>query len=184
LHSEAAANGVTLGLGVVNRYETNLLNNADQALAFIAEVDEPNVDVHLDTYHMNIEEDDMLGPVRRCGDKLVYVHVGESHRGYLARVRSISRLSSRLSPRRATQGRSRSRVFSSATRLADAVEHLRRVAYVRKRDNEHRIYRDPSNSSLSRHFTRRFVMNTVIMPTSGLCRCRRGSGGCTPRVSC
>lgn len=80
---EAAADGVTLGLEVVNRYETNLLNTADQTLAFIAEIDEPNVGVHLDTYHMNIEEDDMFGPVQRCGDKLVYVHVGESHRGYL-----------------------------------------------------------------------------------------------------
>ena len=80
---QAASDGVTLGLEVVNRYETNLLNTADQALAFIAEVDEPNVGVHLDTYHMNIEEDDMFGPVRRCGDKLVYVHIGESHRGYL-----------------------------------------------------------------------------------------------------
>jgi D-psicose/D-tagatose/L-ribulose 3-epimerase len=83
LAREAAQDGVTLGLEVVNRYETNLLNTADQALAFIAEVDEPNVGVHLDTYHMNIEEDDMFGPVRRCGDKLVYVHIGESHRGYL-----------------------------------------------------------------------------------------------------
>jgi D-psicose/D-tagatose/L-ribulose 3-epimerase len=83
LAREAAADGVTLGLEVVNRYETNLLNTADEALAFIAEVDEPNVGVHLDTYHMNIEEDDMFGPVRRCGDKLVYVHIGESHRGYL-----------------------------------------------------------------------------------------------------
>ncbi len=79
----ARARGVTLGLEVVNRYETNLLNTADQALALLAEIDEPGIGVHLDTYHMNIEEDEMSGPVRRCGDKLVYVHVGESHRGYL-----------------------------------------------------------------------------------------------------
>ncbi len=83
LAREAAANGVTLGLEVVNRYESNLINTADEALAFMAEVDEPNVGVHLDTYHMNIEENDMSSPVRKCGDKLVYVHVGESHRGYL-----------------------------------------------------------------------------------------------------
>lgn len=83
LTREAAQRGVTLGLEVVNRYETNLLNTADQALAMIEEIGEPGIGVHLDTYHMNIEEDDMSGPVRRCGDKLVYVHVGESHRGYL-----------------------------------------------------------------------------------------------------
>ena len=83
LARRAAENGVTLGLEVVNRYETNMLNTAAEALAFLAEIDEPAIGVHLDTYHMNIEEDDMALALRSCGDKLVYVHVGESHRGYL-----------------------------------------------------------------------------------------------------
>ena len=39
--------------------------------------------IHLDTYHMNIEEDDFAGPVRLAGRRLGYVHIGESHRGYL-----------------------------------------------------------------------------------------------------
>lgn len=79
----AADSGVRLGLEVVNRYETNLLNTARQALEFVAEVDRSNVFVHLDTYHMNIEEPDMVSPVLACGDRLGYVHIGESHRGYL-----------------------------------------------------------------------------------------------------
>ncbi|MTV26274.1 sugar phosphate isomerase/epimerase [Nitriliruptoraceae bacterium ZYF776] len=81
----AAADGITIGLEVVNRYESNLLNTADQALAFLDELDRDNVGVHLDVYHMNIEERDLAGPVRRCADagRLVHVHVGESHRGYL-----------------------------------------------------------------------------------------------------
>ncbi len=79
----AADSGVRLGLEVVNRYETNLLNTARQAVDFVAEVDRPNVFVHLDTYHMNIEEPDMTTPVLACGDRLGYVHIGESHRGYL-----------------------------------------------------------------------------------------------------
>lgn len=79
----AGERGVTLGLEVVNRYETNLLNTATQALAFIDEVGQKNVVVHLDTYHMNIEEVDFMQPVLACGDKLGYVHIGESHRGYL-----------------------------------------------------------------------------------------------------
>ncbi len=79
----AREHGITLGLEVVNRYETNVINTAREALALVAEIGEPGVGVHLDTYHMNIEEDDMASPVRLCGDKLVYVHVGESHRGYL-----------------------------------------------------------------------------------------------------
>ena len=83
LARRAAAHGITLGLEVVNRYETNLFNTAAEALTIVSEIGEPNLGVHLDTYHMNIEEDDFDEPVRLCGDKLVYVHIGESHRGYL-----------------------------------------------------------------------------------------------------
>lgn len=79
----AAESGIRLGLELVNRYETNLLNTASQALAIMDEIDRPNVYVHLDTYHMNIEETDMVSPVLASGDRLGYVHIGESHRGYL-----------------------------------------------------------------------------------------------------
>jgi D-psicose/D-tagatose/L-ribulose 3-epimerase len=75
--------GIGLGLEVVNRYETNIMNTARQGLAYVRELDHDNVGIHLDTYHMNIEESDMVQPVLDCGDKLVYVHIGESHRGYL-----------------------------------------------------------------------------------------------------
>jgi D-psicose/D-tagatose/L-ribulose 3-epimerase len=74
---------ITLGLEVVNRYESNLLNTASQALQLLDEVDAPNVVVHLDTYHMNIEESDFMQPVLACGKRLGYVHIGESNRGYL-----------------------------------------------------------------------------------------------------
>jgi D-psicose/D-tagatose/L-ribulose 3-epimerase len=79
----AADLGVRLGLELCNRYETNLLNSATQALAMLELIDRPNVVVHLDTYHMNIEETDMVRPVLACGEHLGYVHIGESHRGYL-----------------------------------------------------------------------------------------------------
>ena len=79
----AAERGVSVSLEVVNRYETNVLNTARQALGYLAEVDRPNVGIHLDTYHMNIEESGMLEPVLDAGDRLQYVHIGESHRGYL-----------------------------------------------------------------------------------------------------
>jgi D-psicose/D-tagatose/L-ribulose 3-epimerase len=79
----ALTKGVTLGLEVVNRYETNHLNTATQALELIERVAAPNVVVHLDTYHMNIEEADFMQPVLACGDRLGYVHIGESNRGYL-----------------------------------------------------------------------------------------------------
>lgn len=74
---------ITLGLEVVNRYETNLFNTAQGAMEFIDAVGEDNVLVHLDTYHMNIEEGDLARPIRLLGDRLGYLHIGESHRGYL-----------------------------------------------------------------------------------------------------
>ncbi|NJC69234.1 sugar phosphate isomerase/epimerase [Planosporangium thailandense] len=83
LAQAAAERGMRLALEVVNRYESNLFNTCADALRFIDEVGEDNVSVHLDTYHMNIEEDDMSAPVLLAGDRLGYVHVGESHRGYL-----------------------------------------------------------------------------------------------------
>lgn len=79
----AAELGISVGLEVVNRYESNVLNTGRQALAFVREVDRPNVVVHLDTYHMNIEESDPHSAVLSCGDRLGYFHIGENHRGYL-----------------------------------------------------------------------------------------------------
>jgi D-psicose/D-tagatose/L-ribulose 3-epimerase len=83
LSSEAAAAGVPVNLEVVNRYETNVVNTAAAMLELIDETGADNLRVHLDTYHMNIEEDGFVQPVEQVGDRLGYVHIGESHRGYL-----------------------------------------------------------------------------------------------------
>lgn len=83
LAKDAAGHGMTLGLEICNRYETNVVNTAHDALALADDIGEDNVMVHLDTYHMNIEEDDFVRPVHEVGDRLGYVHIGENHRGYL-----------------------------------------------------------------------------------------------------
>ncbi|WP_029136787.1 sugar phosphate isomerase/epimerase family protein [Nakamurella lactea] len=83
LADQAQALGVRLSLEVVNRYESNLLNTGRDALRFLTGVDHPSVSVHLDTYHMNIEESDLFQPFLDTGERLGYVHIGESHRGYL-----------------------------------------------------------------------------------------------------
>lgn len=83
LAQEAARDGITVGLEFVNRYESNLLNTVQQTLDFMDLVDEPNVVVHADVYHMNIEENGFRAPLLLCGDRLGYVHIGESNRGYL-----------------------------------------------------------------------------------------------------
>jgi D-psicose/D-tagatose/L-ribulose 3-epimerase len=79
----AAAAGVTLGFEAVNRYDSNLVNTAGQALALIDQIGAANLVVHLDSYHMNLEEGDPAAAIERAGARLGYVQLGESHRGYL-----------------------------------------------------------------------------------------------------
>ncbi len=80
---DAARRGITVGVEYVNRYESNLLNTAEQALALVHEIGEDNVVVHLDTFHAAMEEVDLSVPARTAGDRLGYVHASENHRGAL-----------------------------------------------------------------------------------------------------
>lgn len=84
LAAYAGERGIRLSLEVVNRYETNVFNTGRGALRFLGGV-AGDVSVHLDTYHMNIEESDFFQPVHdvAAAGKLGYVHIGDSHRGYL-----------------------------------------------------------------------------------------------------
>jgi D-psicose/D-tagatose/L-ribulose 3-epimerase len=77
----AAERGVSLGVEAVNRYETYLINLAEQADAMLDRVGEPNVFVHLDTYHMNIEEKGFYDPIVATGERMRYIHLSESDRG-------------------------------------------------------------------------------------------------------
>jgi D-psicose/D-tagatose/L-ribulose 3-epimerase len=83
LAEKAKAAGITVGLEFVNRYESNLLNTSAQTVEYIKETGSDNLVVHLDSYHMNIEENNFRDPVFDAGDLLGYVHIGENHRGYL-----------------------------------------------------------------------------------------------------
>ncbi len=80
---KAAASNVIMGLEVVNRYETNVLNTAAQGVEMCKRIGAPNVKVHLDVYHMNIEESDISQAIIETGDYLGYFHTGDSHRGYM-----------------------------------------------------------------------------------------------------
>ena len=77
----AAEHGMTLGLEPCNRYETHLVNTAEQAVRLIERIGEPNVTIHLDTYHMNIEEKGFAHGIRSAGEHLRYIHLSESDRG-------------------------------------------------------------------------------------------------------
>lgn len=75
--------GVQVVLEVVNRFESNLLNTTAQGLKFLNDTGRDDVYLHLDSFHMNIEEADPAGAIRRAGDKIAYYHIGENYRGYL-----------------------------------------------------------------------------------------------------
>jgi D-psicose/D-tagatose/L-ribulose 3-epimerase len=77
----AADRGVTLGIEAINRYETDLVNTAAQAVGMAEDVDEPNVGVLLDTYHMSIEEKDVSRALHDSRHKLVHLHCAENDRG-------------------------------------------------------------------------------------------------------
>ena len=83
LSADAAGRGITLGVEVCNRYETNVVNTGRDALRLIDDVGADNVVLHLDSYHMNIEESNLTSAILDAGDRLGYVHIGENHRGYL-----------------------------------------------------------------------------------------------------
>ena len=70
-----------LGIEPLNRFESHFINIAADAVKFIQDVGMPNVKVHLDTFHMVREEDDIMQAIRNTGSHLGYVHACENQRG-------------------------------------------------------------------------------------------------------
>jgi D-psicose/D-tagatose/L-ribulose 3-epimerase len=73
--------GVKIGLEPVNRYETFLVNTCEQALHLKSLIGSDNVKVHLDTYHMNIEEKSFYDATVLAGKDLIHYHLCENDRG-------------------------------------------------------------------------------------------------------
>lgn len=71
---------VTLGMEVLNRFEGYMLNTCDEAIAYVNAVDSPKVGIMLDTFHMSIEEENIAAAIRKAGDRLVHLHLGERNR--------------------------------------------------------------------------------------------------------
>ncbi|NUQ02943.1 MAG: sugar phosphate isomerase/epimerase [Anaerolineae bacterium] len=72
--------GIRIGLEPLNRFETNFLNRHDQAIKMMQDVNEPNVGVCLDAFHINIEEADPYQAIRATGKNLVDFHVADNNR--------------------------------------------------------------------------------------------------------
>lgn len=76
--------GVSMTFEVLNRYESALINTARQAMDFVAASGSDHLKVHLDTFHMAVEEADMLAAIRSAVPVLGYLELGQSGRGSLA----------------------------------------------------------------------------------------------------
>jgi D-psicose/D-tagatose/L-ribulose 3-epimerase len=77
----AGEHGVRLAIEPLNRYETSLLNTAEQVMELIADLPAETVGVNLDTYHMNIEETSYQDAFGLVGDRLLHVQVCANDRG-------------------------------------------------------------------------------------------------------
>jgi D-psicose/D-tagatose/L-ribulose 3-epimerase len=73
--------GVYIALEPLNRFETDFMNTCGQALDMIEAVKSPILGIHLDTFHMNIEEKSSAQAVIDAGDRLYHVHASENDRG-------------------------------------------------------------------------------------------------------
>jgi D-psicose/D-tagatose/L-ribulose 3-epimerase len=77
----AKTRGLLFGIEPVNRYENHLLNTGWQAVEMIERVGAENMFIHLDTYHMNIEEKGAGNGILDARKYLKYIHLSESDRG-------------------------------------------------------------------------------------------------------
>jgi D-psicose/D-tagatose/L-ribulose 3-epimerase len=81
LAKHAEKKGVTLCIEPLNRFETDFLNTCDQGLKLIKAVGSKAVKLHLDTFHMNIEEKNQAAAILKAGKELAHFHACGSDRG-------------------------------------------------------------------------------------------------------
>jgi D-psicose/D-tagatose/L-ribulose 3-epimerase len=81
--SRAADLGVKLCIEPLNRFETDIANTTDHALALAEAVASPSVGVMLDTFHMNMEDASIPQAIRRAGTRLFHFQANENHRGFV-----------------------------------------------------------------------------------------------------
>ena len=77
----AQPKGIRLALETLNRFETDMINTVAQGMEFIAAAGVDNLGLHLDTFHMHMEEKSSAAAIRMDGDRLFHFHACENDRG-------------------------------------------------------------------------------------------------------
>jgi len=78
----AGQQGMRIALECINRYESSFLNTVKQGIHMLEMIGAPNVGLHLDTYHMNIEENSAAEAFAAAGSRLFHLHLSENQRGF------------------------------------------------------------------------------------------------------
>lgn len=77
----AQDHGLSIALEPLNRFESDMINTAEDVMCFIKDVNHSSAKVLLDGFHMTIEESNIAEAIKLVGDKLLHVQVSENHRG-------------------------------------------------------------------------------------------------------
>ncbi len=81
LAAYAGDHGVRLAMEALNRFETDLINVVEQGLTMVEAIGSPHVGLHLDTFHMHLEERNSGEAIRQAGERLYHFHACENDRG-------------------------------------------------------------------------------------------------------
>ena len=82
LNDYAKPKNVKLNIEVINHYEVNVFTTAKAVVEFLEKYQLDNCYAHLDTFHMQLEEDNMADAIRTAKDHLGYFHIADSQRWY------------------------------------------------------------------------------------------------------
>ncbi|MEJ6603816.1 MAG: sugar phosphate isomerase/epimerase family protein [Verrucomicrobiia bacterium] len=85
LCEQAETAGITLAFEPLNRFETDCINTLEQAVDLIERVGSDSLKIHVDTFHMNIEEADSAAALIAAADHVGHFHASASHRGLIGK---------------------------------------------------------------------------------------------------
>lgn len=77
----ANATGLSIALEPLNRFESDMVNTAEDVMQLVNDINHKSARVLLDGFHMTIEEQNIREAFNIVGDKLIHVQVSENHRG-------------------------------------------------------------------------------------------------------
>ena len=77
----AAARDLKIALEPLNRFESDLVNTAEDVVRMVNDINHPAARIMLDSFHMSIEERNAGSAIVTAGDKLIHLQVSENYRG-------------------------------------------------------------------------------------------------------